>query len=62
MILFDDSSWEYNFILLMSAIIIVCGIYTFIKVYLHNKKIKKQNEDNNLDNQKENSDNYNNQL
>lgn len=39
MILFNDSEWKYNFIILMTAIIIVCGIYTLIKV-LRQKKVQ----------------------
>lgn len=49
MILFDDSSWEYNFVLLMTLIIVICGIYTFVKVYLQQRKNKKNNQTDNTD-------------
>ena len=41
MMLFNDTGWKYNFIILMIAIIIVCGIYTITKVLLQNKKQNK---------------------
>ena len=41
MILFDDSSWKYTFIILMTVIFIGCGIYTTLKIF---KEKKKENE------------------
>ena len=46
MMLFNDSEWKYNFIILMTAIIILCGIYTFIKAYMSKRK-KNNNKENN---------------
>lgn len=41
MILFDDSSWKYTFIILMTVIFVGCGIYTTLKIL---KEKKKENE------------------
>lgn len=38
MILFNDSSWKYNFLILMIGIIVICGIYTLVKALLQKKK------------------------
>lgn len=40
MIIFNDSEWEYNFVILMTAIIVACGIYTLIKALIQKKKNK----------------------
>ena len=53
MILFDDSEWEYTFIILMTVIFIGCGIYTFLKYYLSKKKEERMNEQINSSNQKQ---------
>ena len=50
MILFNDSEWKYNFLILMTVIIIVCGIYTITKVLLQNKKQNKLESNKNKDN------------
>lgn len=42
MILFNDTEWKYNFLILMIAIIVICGIYTLIKILMQ-KKIRKNN-------------------
>lgn len=42
MILFNDTEWKYNFLILMIAIIVICGIYTLIKILMQNKKNKKK--------------------
>ena len=39
---FDDSSWKYSFVILMSLIFIGCGIYTMLKIYLQQKKEEKE--------------------
>lgn len=48
--MFDDSSWKYSFVILMSAIIVVCGVYTFAK-YLAQKRRQKAKEENHNENQ-----------
>jgi len=41
MILFNDSEWKYNFIILMILIIVASGLYTLIKILLQKKKAEK---------------------
>lgn len=41
MILFNDSEWKYNFAILMIGIVVICGIYTLIKVLKQKKKEEK---------------------
>ncbi len=36
----SDVSWKYTFVIMMVAILIVCGIYTYVKYYLQKKKEK----------------------
>ena len=38
MILFNDSEWKYNFVILMILIIVVCGLYTLFKILKQKKK------------------------
>ena len=39
---FNDSSWKYNFVILMTIIFVGCGIFTFVKIYLQRKKEEKE--------------------
>ena len=36
----SDVSWKYTFVIMMVAILVVCGIYTYVKYYLQKKKEK----------------------